>query len=397
MPKMMTTDRTPRTGRPNGFTLVELLVVIAIIGILVAMLLPAVQAARESARRMQCLNQIKQIGLALHNYHATNGNFPPTAITNFKGYPPCIADPSDSSRVARTSENNLNAILGVTGLTKKYGGDCSGPPWTVLILPYLEENSLFDQFDLDKPFAGVRDRAFDPVNGTGPGCSLGTENAAAQMVRNSAFMCPTDPVGAEQDAVCNYHLCQGGGQIVYSAASSSYNGLTSCATLPPGTSSFYMNGIAHANSKISVAMVTDGTSHTLMVGENRLHMELGENTSIPERGNLWSSSENEGTMHRGPAQAAAATEFGINGDNRTGPGPLGNNVYYRNWIHHSWSSVNFGSFHPGGASFAFADGSAHFLSEDLDVKLYQSIGMRNNGGDVLDGANIVRVSESLVD
>lgn len=375
----------------SGFTLVELLVVIAIIGILVALLLPAVQAAREAARRMQCQNQDKQIGLALHNYHSTTGSFPPTAITNFTGFPPFVATPTDKTRVVRTSENNL-AFIGKEVPPNKFG-NCSGPPWTVLILPYLEQTSLFDQFDLDKPFAGVRDNAFNPANGLGGGCSGGTENAAAQIVRNDAFICPTDPIGGEQDAVCSYHICQGGGPVNEGGvANTNYLGLSSGVSLTPGVSAFYTNGIAHANSSISISKITDGSSNTLMVGENRLHMVLGERAETPERGNMWSSAENEGTQHSGPAQASAAAN-GINADNRTGSGPAGFSTYYKNWIHHSWRSINFGSFHPGGANFTYADGSCHFLNEDIDLKLFQAMGMRANGGDVLDGGVIVNIPE----
>ncbi len=379
--------RSTQTNQKNhaGFTLVELLVVIAIIGILVALLLPAVQAAREAARRMQCQNQIKQIGLAQHNYHATVGHFTPTALTNFDS-PPCIVNPTSGDP---TSLVRFTKQMGeFFGDTERYGS-CSGPPWTVLILPYMEEQTLFDQFNLDEGFAGVRDNALN--NGCGS-----PENAAAQLQPMPAFKCPTDPVASEQDAVCCYHLCQGGGPRNEGGVNATnYTGLSSCSWFGPGISAFYINGIAHANSQIGVAKITDGTSKTIMLGENRLHMVIGENPTIQDRGNLWSSAENEGSAHSGPAQASAATEFGINGDNRTGTGPGGFSSYYKQWIHHSWRSVNFGSFHPGGANFVFADGSTHYLNEDIDLKLYQSMGMRANGGDVLDGGNIISVGEGL--
>ena len=110
----------------NAFTLVELLVVIAIIGILIALLLPAVQAAREAARRMQCANNIKQIGLALHNYLAAHQVFPPGGVTKIpRDTCPLVGSPSTDA----------------------------GPPWTVLILPYMEEMTRYETYDLSQPFA----------------------------------------------------------------------------------------------------------------------------------------------------------------------------------------------------------------------------------------------------
>lgn len=371
----------------SGFTLVELLVVIAIIGILVAILLPAVQSAREAARRMQCQNQLKQLGLAQHNYHSTVGHFTPTAITNFDE-PPCIQTPGGPKTSLLRFTPQMGEFLGETARF----GNCSGPPWTVLILPYIEEQSLFDQFNLEEGFSLLRDRALSNECGS-------AQNAAAQLQPMPAFKCPTDPVASEQDALCCYHICQGGGPLNEGGVNATnYNGLTSCSNWQPGTTGIYMNGVAHANSKISVGKITDGSSKTIMLGENRLHMVIGENPSFPDRANLWSSAENEGSSHAGPAQASAATDTGINGDNRTGTGPPGNQYsnHYKQWIHHAWRSINFGSFHPGGANFVFADGSTHYLSEDIDLKLYQAIGMRANGGQVLDGNNIIEINEGPI-
>jgi prepilin-type N-terminal cleavage/methylation domain-containing protein/prepilin-type processing-associated H-X9-DG protein len=129
--------------RPRGFTLVELLVVIAIIGILIALLLPAVQAAREAARRMQCSNNLKQIALALHNYHAAHAILP-------------FATPYDNR-----------------GPMNKPG--CT---WTAMILPYLEQAALYDTFDCDKTMN-------DPAN------------AEAVKTIVSGFICPSDPAGRQ--------------------------------------------------------------------------------------------------------------------------------------------------------------------------------------------------------
>jgi len=137
-----------------GFTLVELLVVIAIIGLLVALLLPAIQAAREAARRTECSNKLKQIGLALHNYHDTYNVFPPGAIT-------------------KTTSCSLN-----TGNTRTDGG----APWTVLTLPFMEQSSLHDRFDFSKPFASRWNDGATP-----------NTNFSLQFTTNRTFHCPSDP------------------------------------------------------------------------------------------------------------------------------------------------------------------------------------------------------------
>lgn len=362
-------DRTPR----HGFTLVELLVVIAIIGILVALLLPAVQSAREAARRMQCQSQIKQIGLAMHNYHSTNGVFPSSSLTNYDE--PCQVNPEKTIGV-RTPQGD-----------DRFGtdrfGSCSGAPWTVLILPYLEENALFDQFDLNEPFAGLRDTAL----GIRGGCSSNV-NFAGQLQPVKAYHCPSDSIAAIQDTVNCYSICQGGGVFVDSFNNEAFrSGLTQ--TCDSGSSNkrgmvFFMNGIGYANSKIGVAKITDGSSKTLLVGENRLHMVIGEHADYPERAKMWSTPEGEGRTFGVPASAFAAMNA-VNADNRVGSGPPGgSHEAYRNWIHHIWTSANAGSFHPSGANFCFADGSSHYLTEDIDVNLYRSMGMRNNGTLVAD-------------
>ncbi len=127
----------------RGFTLVELLVVIAIIGILVGLLLPAVQAAREAARRMQCSNNVKQIALACHNYESAFRVFPAGGIVS---YP---------ASVTLTATNFCTV-----------GSDRTQAPWSVLVLPFLEETNLYNRFDFGKRFTGSSNVPGDPPNTT---------------------------------------------------------------------------------------------------------------------------------------------------------------------------------------------------------------------------------------
>ena len=155
----------------HGFTLVELLVVIAIIAILIALLLPAVQAAREAARRAHCSNNLKQIALALHNYHSSHGTFPPGAITKI---------PSEECLVVgdRATEG--------------------GPPWTVMILPFLEESARYDAYDFSGSFAS------DWIQ-------MAADNHPVQFVPNNKFQCPSDINSRPDSFNTNYFACQGGG------------------------------------------------------------------------------------------------------------------------------------------------------------------------------------------
>src|SRR5579871_2149683 len=138
-------------NRRNGFTLIELLVVIAIIAVLMALLLPAVQQARESARRSQCTNNLKQIGLALHNYHEVHNSFPPSYLTY------------------------SNAVMGFPGAdsnTAPYGD--TGPGWAALaiLLPYMEQSNLYNSINQDVP-------CWDPTN------------ARVAQTQIATYLCPS--------------------------------------------------------------------------------------------------------------------------------------------------------------------------------------------------------------
>ena len=307
----------PESPKSRGFTLVELLVVIAIIGILVTLLLPAVQAAREAARRAQCANKVKQIALALHNHHAAMGRFP-------------------SGGISRSTACNLNDLTSLDG----------GAPWTVMILPQLELQMIYDAFDFDTWFAS---RYNDPPSSNWP---LQYEQSGPAI-----WKCPSNPYGVPGGVRLDYYACQGGGD-------------PACTNGSVETRYYWYNGIFHNNSKIRIRDVTDGTSKVFLIGEMYLHMATGSTplqVGLKEWPSWASGLRLRGTWSNPHGLCGAYTQ--INGIQAT---PL-------EWVN-DYATHTFGSYHPGGCHFAMVDGSVHFVLEDIDLMTYRSLGARDDGG-----------------
>lgn len=293
---------TFHSRKRSGFTLIELLVVIAIIAILIALLLPAVQAAREAARRSDCKNRLKQLGLALHNYHDTHRLFPPGAVSTVRAADAC----------------------GTRG--RVYGA-----PWSVLLLPYLEDQARHGTFDFNTSFTSSTNV---------PGSSV---NHAAWQLQNSRFQCPSDTNSGQGVNNSNYLGVQGGGDI----------SLAACTTVSDQRV-FYDNGVLFHNSSMAIRDILDGTSSTFFVGESKYQITPTARADGIHLG--WASGEYEGSTSARPGTVAAAV-VQINSI----PGDGGTvdtfNIYTR----------LFGSFHPGGCHFALADGSVRFVSENVNL------------------------------
>jgi len=305
--------------RNRAFTLIELLVVIAIIAILVALLLPAVQQAREAARRSTCKNKLKQLALALHNYHDTHSVFPPGGV----------------SRIA------IGNIC-----SSSYAVANHRAPWTVQILPFLEQTALYESFEFEQNFMGASNNTVT---------SSGNRNGFARQ--NPNYQCPTDPNSREGINNNNYLGIQGGKE----------EGIPPICEANSGQRVFYNNGILYHNSNTRMRDITDGTSNTSLIGESKYVLTP---TGRSDRIHLsWASANQiEGTTASRPGTLAAAVE-GINSI----PGDGGSidtlNIYTR----------TFGSFHTGGCHVALADGSVRFVSENINLETYRALARKGSG------------------
>lgn len=355
-----------RIKRSGGFTLVELLVVIAIIGILVALLLPAIQAAREAARRSQCANNIKNIALAVLNYHEASKRFP--VDEDIYEDPPDIRDLSNGRW--------LSDGLPVPEIANK---TLSGAGWLVTVLPQIEESALYDQF---KPYLDKRWRTD----------KLGMNNNNPQLrealaTQPTVLLCPSDQFRGPRNDQYPYNTGTEVDSPPWTVAVTCYKGnagdtaYSDSDNVPPfNTPLGYWSGGAqytatagrmdchyerdcfgvlwrttYARGGVKIKEITDGTTHTLLIGE-----------ASPVDGNsaAWNS---EGDW--------AITGVGINFDWRSYTSCVAPSGVPSCW----WNMRGFRSSHPGGVQFAFIDGSVRFVPDDIDHPIYRAISTRKKG------------------
>ncbi len=330
-----------QTERRSGFTLVELLVVIAIIGVLVALLLPAVQAAREAARRMSCTNNMKQFGLALHNFHDTMLVLPPAAVL-----PPNIAN------MTSESHTKFNIPLNV-----EHG-------WGVFVLPFMEEKNLSDRYLWNEDWRS-------------------TGNEAVRSAYVKTFICPSSP---EQKRMNNYapknitNSACGDYAVLNEVGSLTYlknNGLIDNESAASPLGIMRPNGdfvtptstsaIERNNSRVNLcnfAMITDGLSNTSL---------LMESAGRPIRWTLGKPNYDPTSSVEGAGWADPENEFNLAGcDPATGfaPGPIAVNCTNGGEIY---------AFHLAGANVLLADGSVRFMSKNVALRIVARMVTRSAG------------------
>jgi prepilin-type N-terminal cleavage/methylation domain-containing protein/prepilin-type processing-associated H-X9-DG protein len=362
-----------RRQRRSGFTLVELLVVIAIIGVLVALLLPAVQAAREAARRSDCSNKLKQLGIALHNCHDTYNSFPPGLVDDDTG---------------------------------SFG-------WAVAILPFMEQKNIYDNIDAivqtytpsgtnPDPIMLIKNTASHPnvdswANVTTPNTQQPwrTDNAPTQPFTKTtlkSFVCPSMAFPQfDNDGYATSSYCGNAGnqRVVWSGSAPS---LSLCGGSAP--QAVHQNGwFNHDNNNTvtitqDMASILDGTSNTIMMGEVGKTRNVGPNSDRPTHnsGNypIWAGGNN----NDGCAGWFMGSHLRVAGGLINSDFTVTTNLEYfinnRGNIpaaaaHPHQSDLTFGSYHPGGAQFTFGDGSVRFVAQTVNYAVYSAMGGRNDG------------------
>jgi prepilin-type N-terminal cleavage/methylation domain-containing protein len=340
----------------SGFTLVELLVVIAIIGVLVALLLPAVQAAREAARRAQCSNHIKQIALALHNYHDAHSVFPPGNMF------PAGRSPTPLPSVGPDAN----------GCAVGNNGWRPGAPWTVLILPYIEQKPLYDALDFTIEFNSYSNLGTQTINTQRCEVPMKVYRCPSYALPPHRWVLPTAVARTDSPYakyVNNYYACMGGGPIsttVGATQDACYN-----PSVPGGAIAQFKNGLIGVNTRNSFRHCTDGTSNVVMLGESVYQgIELLRGWFNGIRSDTTSTNQPPGNI--------CGTAGAPNGGQRhyvTFQGSATNNLN----IHNALNTFYFGSQHPGVCQFAMADGSIHLINENINLALYQRLGDMGDG------------------
>jgi prepilin-type N-terminal cleavage/methylation domain-containing protein/prepilin-type processing-associated H-X9-DG protein len=339
--------------RSVGFTLIELLVVIAIIAVLISLLLPAVQSAREAARRAQCVNNLKQIALAANNYESTNGCFPGGSYSGQNGFNP--------PHWGTYPEN-----------------------WSVFVrmLPFFEQAPMYNAVNFNLSSSDVNNLTICGVRVASLICPSDTQNDTISI--------PSTQASSNVTPGWSFNLIPSGVNAVFPLppgnwlqAFSSYAG--NAGTFTFGYSNLMstsilsnFNGVIYNDSSVKISAVTDGTSNTFIFGEHSKGLLFKLDPGYAVSDNSWNSGRWYDTLF--------STLYPLNAGN-------GNNVGFGGGTNDSYYfPTTAGSFHPGGANFAFCDGSVHFLKNTTSSWPFNTGNADSYGDAMPDNTTFVVVS-----
>jgi len=337
-----------RGQRKSGFTLIELLVVIAIIAVLIALLLPAVQAAREAARRSQCVNNLKQIGLGLHNYHQTNDKFPIGGSCN-QGVPGCWSWQGMSAQAQ--------------------------------MLSYMEQSQVYNSINFS-------------IYSNGETSPPGPVNSTARLTKINTFLCPSDPNAGGSSGNINSYAGN------YGTTSVSYSG-TSTGLFAYITTYGVRDATDGTSNTIAFAEMLVGNTQSAKYRGNSVMSASGVTgyPDVMQSGTGWQTDLTAcNTAFPGTSSATPGADNNrTNGGNYWIVGTMGqtlfNTIVPPNSQQYPWGGCKAGtggvaegmnysnasSNHSGGANFLFADGSVKFIKNSIGMPVYWGLGTRANG------------------
>ncbi len=376
---------SPRAHRP-GFTLIELLVVIAIIGVLIALLLPAVQAAREAARRAQCTNNLKQMGIGLHNYHTAHNTYPPGRM-----YPDWMIQATGQQTTASYT-SYPSSLLSQPIWTGYFSVHCH-------ILNYMEQTVAYNALNFDLPLVGQLT--------TGGGATIVSPNYTAFVVTMNSFLCPSDINSGQGFRGENNYRVNFGGSTVYAGGGTRPDNENRTAN--------FINGAFTYGQALSAATFNDGLSNTAMAAERNKGSGLTGASIQRQADNLYMPTiavpiDTDVALNtcRSPATISG---FGSNGrwlqgtDFSDGWGfswyiaTLYNHAATPNWkgwdcgfgtsimdVPSEHAVMSARSYHPGGVNVLLGDGSVRYVKDSVSPATWRALGTRN-GQEVLSQAD----------